>query len=90
LIISPPHLLAQGAFSRTVAEATDGLKISAQTLDERRDLIRVAVWRIGKLIDGGPSGTRGHAGIPREQMLMEVFTSQTDHREMDAFCAFPP
>ncbi len=77
-----------------MAAATDRLEISAQTLDERRDLIRVPVWRIGKLIDGGPSGTRRHAGIAREQMLMEqmlmeVFTSQTDHRDMDAFCAFP-
>jgi hypothetical protein len=63
--------------------------MSAQTLDERRDLIRVPVWRIRKLIDGGPSGTRRHAGIAREQMLMEVFTSYTDHGDMHAFCAFP-
>jgi hypothetical protein len=48
------------------------------------------VRRIGKLIDGGPSGTRRHAGIAGEQMLMEVFTSQTDHRDMDAFRAFLP
>lgn len=72
-----------------MAETTDRLEISAETRDERRDLIRVPVWRIEKLIDGGPSGTRRHAGIAWEQMLMEVFTSQTDHRDMDAFRAFP-
>jgi hypothetical protein len=79
-------LVGQGCRARRALRQE--LNPIAKTLDERRDLISVSVWCVGKLVDRIPRRSRRHARIARKQVLMEVVALHADHRNVDAFRAF--
>jgi hypothetical protein len=62
--------------------------MAAEALDEGHDIVGVPVWRVGQLIDRRPGSAGGNAWIPRDQVLMEVRVTQTDHGHVHAVCAF--